>query len=699
MPSYLAPGVYVEEVDTGIPAIEGVSTSITGFVGVTRRGPTSGLPVLVTSFMDFQRSFGGYFDFGPSFLGLNYLPYAVEGFFQNGGQLLYLMRVAATDGSATAASTTAQGGLVTTLRNDTVAAAGPPADVIYPSTLRGLQVGTTLQLRMIKNGVTTQSGVLTVKSINRATGAVTLTTVVSPTAVYEARYTTVFTNVDSIDGAGNITALGTPLDPRPNTFSLQASSVGSWGRSLVIQATHQSAAQAQFSAFVSGAAGNNQIQMVSTAGFYTAAWVEIDQGNNKHYRQVVAVNGPILTLDGPAMAAGDFAPQAPATATILSTCEFRLAITYQDPSPLTGPVFEQFSGLTLANVPGRYYRDIINNGSNLIRITGVDPAQTHPFLYPSGGDGLNVALTTGGADGNPPTDLDIRGTDPGPGQRTGLKALEDIETISIIAVPGITSQVVQNALVEQCERLKYRFGLLDPHPKAGNLAPDINDIQNQRNLYDTKYAAIYYPRVMMPDPTNVIVPVPPSGHMAGIYARVDDERGVYKAPANEVIADITGLELTVNKAEQDILNPEPDNINVLRDFRRQGRGLRVWGARCITGDTTWKYINVRRLFIFLEASLDVGTQWVVFEPNDERLWARVTQSVSEFLTRVWRNGALMGTTAEEAFFVTCDRTTMTQDDIDNGRLIMIIGVAPVKPAEYVIIRIGQWTGGSSAAEF
>jgi Phage tail sheath protein FI len=163
-----------------------------------------------------------------------------------------------------------------------------------------------------------------------------------------------------------------------------------------------------------------------------------------------------------------------------------------------------------------------------------------------------------------------------------------------------------------------------------------------------------------------------------------------------VIRGILGLELTVNKGEQDILNPK--NINVLRDFRADSRGYRVWGARCMTSDAAWKYVPVRRLFIFLEESIDQGTQWVVFEPNDEPLWARVRQSVTNFLTRVWRDGALMGATPEQAFFVKCDLTTMTQDDIDNGRLIMLIGVAPVKPAEFVIIRIGQKAGGASIDE-
>ena len=154
---------------------------------------------------------------------------------------------------------------------------------------------------------------------------------------------------------------------------------------------------------------------------------------------------------------------------------------------------------------------------------------------------------------------------------------------------------------------------------------------------------------------------------------------------------IVGLRRRVNKEQQDILNPYPVNINVVRDFRVNNRGIRVWGARCISSDNERKYVNVTRLLIFIEASVDNGLQWVVFEPNAEALWARVRRAVINFLTTVWRNGALEGTTVDQAFFVKCDRTTMTRDDIDNGRLICVIGIAPVKPAEFVIIRIGLWT--------
>jgi hypothetical protein len=284
--------------------------------------------------------------------------------------------------------------------------------------------------------------------------------------------------------------------------------------------------------------------------------------------------------------------------------------------------------------------------------------------------------------------------DPTPENRTGLYSLRNIDQISLVACPGRTSTKMQTALINHCEFMRYRFAVLDgPQPPEDMLT----DVQDLRQRYDTKYASIYHPWLVIPDPfpanlANIAdYPVPPSGHVLGLIARADIERGVHKPPANEVLRGITGLQRLLNKEQQDILNPYPVNINVIRDFRPNNRGIRVFGARVITSDPDWKYVNVRRLLIFLEASIDRGLQWVVFEPNAEPLWARVRRSISAFLTTVWRNGALEGTKREEAYFVKCDRTTMTQADIDNGRLIVVIGVAPVKPAEFVIIRIGLWT--------
>jgi len=281
-----------------------------------------------------------------------------------------------------------------------------------------------------------------------------------------------------------------------------------------------------------------------------------------------------------------------------------------------------------------------------------------------------------------------------PELRTGLYTLRNVEEISIVGAPGRTSPKIQNELINHCELMRYRFAVLDGNPPPNDA---MANIQAQRQQFDTKYAALYHPWLLIPDPYPVTTgplpdyPIPPSGHMLGIYARTDIERGVHKAPANEVVRGVIGLQRLLNKEQHDILNPYPVNINVIRDFRPNNRGIRVYGGRVITSDSDWKYVNVRRLLIFIEASIDRGLQWVVFEPNAEPLWARVRRSITNFLTLVWRNGALEGTKTEEAFFVKCDRTTMTQTDIDQGRLICLVGVAPVKPAEFVIVRIGLWT--------
>ena len=286
-----------------------------------------------------------------------------------------------------------------------------------------------------------------------------------------------------------------------------------------------------------------------------------------------------------------------------------------------------------------------------------------------------------------------------PELRTGLQSLRNVEEVSIVAIPGEVAPAVQQGLIDHCELMRYRFAVLDTTPEPHDT---IADAQDQRQQFDTKYAALYYPWLAIRDPFPASLadvhdyPIPPAGHRLGVYARTDIERGVHKAPANEVVRGITGVRRKVTKEQQDILNPYPVNIDVIRDFRDHNRGIRVYGARVITSDPDWKYVNVRRLLIFIEASVERGLQWVVFEPNAEPLWARVTRVITNFLTVVWRNGALEGTSPEEAFFVKCDRTTMTQTDIDSGRLIVQVGVAPVKPAEFVIVRIGLWTARSDS---
>ncbi len=276
------------------------------------------------------------------------------------------------------------------------------------------------------------------------------------------------------------------------------------------------------------------------------------------------------------------------------------------------------------------------------------------------------------------------GEDNGPGARTGLKTFLDIEDIAIVAAPGQIDQAIQDALLTHCEIMKDRFAILDsPEEISGG----IHQIPKPR---DSKYGAFYFPWIQVYDPQKGNVFVPPSGHIAGIYAFCDTERGVHKAPANEVVRGALGLKYKVNKGEQDLLNPK--GINCIREF--PNAGIRVWGARTISSDASWRYINVRRLFIMVEKSIRTGTQWVVFEPNNPALWKKIIRNITAFLLRVWRDGALFGSTAEEAFYVKCDAENNPPEVIDAGQVIIEVGIAPVKPAEFVIFRIAQKAYGS-----
>jgi phage tail sheath protein FI len=298
------------------------------------------------------------------------------------------------------------------------------------------------------------------------------------------------------------------------------------------------------------------------------------------------------------------------------------------------------------------------------------------------------------AEGSPSTgtkvDNDARyiGKDNGPGARTGLKCFEEIDEISLVAAPGIISPAVQDALLTHCENRKDRFAILDsPEVVQGG----VDKLPRPR---DSKYGGYYFPWIQVYDPERGNVYIPPSGHVAGVYARTDNERGVHKAPANEIVRGALGLRYQISRGEQDILNPR--GINCIRLM--QGNGIRIWGARTLSSDPSWRYINVRRLFIMVETSIERATQWVVFEPNDFRLWKRVTRTISSFLTLVWRQGALMGETPEKAFFVKCDEETNPPEVIDVGQLVVEIGLAPVKPAEFVIFRIGQMPAGGGVQE-
>jgi uncharacterized protein len=298
---------------------------------------------------------------------------------------------------------------------------------------------------------------------------------------------------------------------------------------------------------------------------------------------------------------------------------------------------------------------------------------------------------TGGTDGAQPSAANYA---------LALSEIASLEDVSIVAGPGAAAyaeaQAINGALIAHAEgRRAYRIAVLDT-PR--NLTP--GGARAVKSLIDSKYAALYYPWVIVPNPLarpgreDIAreIALPPSGFVCGIYARNDTERGVHKAPANEVVRGALRFEVDVNFGQQEMLNPL--GVNCLRFL--SGRGNRVWGARLVSSDPEWKYVSDRRYFNYLESSIDRGTQWAVFEPNGERLWANIRQTIADYLYNEWRNGALLGTTPDEAFFVRCDRSTMTQNDLDNGRLVCLIGVAIIKPAEFVIFRIGQKTADARA---
>ena len=313
-----------------------------------------------------------------------------------------------------------------------------------------------------------------------------------------------------------------------------------------------------------------------------------------------------------------------------------------------------------------------------------------------------VALTGGGAPVPIPISVTPDDYVGDSSDRTGFGGLESVDEITMVCVPDLMSayqrgaldlegvQAVQLAMIAHCELMGDRVAILDPPP--GLNAQQIKEWRVDKVGYDSKYAALYWPWIKTFDPgsgTNIFMP--PSGCVAGIWGRNDDTRGVHKAPANEIVRGALSLEINITKNEHDLLNPV--GINCIRTF--PGRGIRIWGARTLSSDPAWRYLNVRRLFNYLEESILSGTDWVVFEPNDMALWSKIRRTISAFLVNEWRKGALFGATPSEAFYVKCDGETNPAEGIDAGQVVCEIGLAPVKPAEFVIFRLSQYSGGTS----
>ena len=479
-------------------------------------------------------------------------------------------------------------------------------------------------------------------------------------------------------------------------LKVTAANPGAWAENMRVTVSASSKAKTQVLA-VNGA----DLTLKNADGFQIGDVVELFDGAKTAYATVKSVLDKVITLDAPCTI--NVADTKVGTAKYIRTCEITLAVRLDD-------MVEVYENLSL-KPEALNYAPVKTAKSDLIRVEVLPAAAKAPAPAPAkdekkdekapapastasivpyelcGGTGSEMVLTlTGGSDGSVQklTADTYLGKDDGPGKRTALQAFQENSNVSIMAIPGVTMPEVQSALIAFCENKKSCFAILDIPMELTKT----NDVANFRDMYDSTYAAMYHPWLQMYD-AGAKRPAyfPPSGAMAGIYARSDNERGVHKAPANEVVRGCTGLSCSYNNGEQDILNPV--GVNLIRAF--PGRGIRVWGARTISSNGLWKYVNVRRLFIYVEESIKASTNWVVFEPNSETLWSRVTRTIETFLATCWRDGALAGSSPDQAFFVECGPTTMTQDDIDNGRLICQIGIAPVKPAEFVIFRITQKT--------
>lgn len=642
MPEYLAPGVFVEETSFRQKTIEGVSTSTSGFIGPAGFGPVNGEPELLTSYSDFERIYGGmdrvrFEDL--SSVTHNYLAHAVRAYFEEGGRRLYVARTFhESDESDGIARWQPEGSLPDyTLR------------ARYPGGAGNFSV--TFIFKLGDNALQTQP----------------------------------------ID----------PSIPDGDTFPVLRG-VG------------------QFDVVLAGNAGASP----STEDLF---WVEsfFDEGLNRHSHQLHRLDAteipPEVILD---LDEVDSIQRLTVSVILGPTGLFGNEQSWEDlalhpdhPNSLSH-VFDAEPSLrsTELYVP-LVFTSSLNNGADIVAalMESINLAGTGTILesfilggdLPSEASRTFTVLLENGADGNLPTPADYQGSEGlDDGIKTGLSSFEDLEGISIIAAPGSSfnysvlfqgdseavetvegfPQSIANRLVSHCERMRYRVAVLDS--VNANI---LSEVRNYRSVFDTTRAAFYYPWVRTFDQvTEQYINVPPSGSVSGIYARNDINRGVHKAPANEVVRMASGLEFVLNKAQQEVLNPL--GVNCLRFF--DGRGYRIWGARTASSDPEWKYLNVRRYFAFLERSIEIGTQWAVFENNGVVLWDNVRSTIEDFLFNEWRQDHLAGTSPNQAFFVRCDRTTMTQNDLDNGRMICLIGVAPLRPAEFVIFRIGQKTAES-----
>jgi phage tail sheath protein FI len=787
MPTYLTPGVYFESVDTASAEIAAIRTDVAAFVGIAAQGPVH-RATPVESWVQFQSTFG-------SFLPNAYLAYSANAFFQNGGAKLYVVRVAAprattttnpafpqpADGSASIVLSVqgfAAGAVATAQQTSTASAVGvQPVDRMSTlvNTVAGFPQGSLVQI--------TQAAPFfqawhTVEDVNATSNRLYWDAALEPGFLLTAAITlTAFHEVDLVVSQANagtntlswMNGLGPDFDVTQtiqfdtgiatshgiffdqagiSTLSIKASSPGSWGDTVAVDVSQSSLAATATSTAPQPASGAYSF-VQSVVGFPVASLVRVYQTQASlpvvGYRIVTVANpaNNLLQWDTPLIPT--FNVTQPLS---FETVEFALT-TF-----VNGSAQETFTGLSLNPLHPRYVENIVNPRpknivvppqvglpSQYVRVKDLHSPTPYPNNLPNPSapqldDGL-LSLW-GGRDGIAALQMSDFIGDPASEKKWGIRSLEDVDEISIVAAPDILiepspaviytvppakpvnvclpcsspapsipmpvpppveaapqfslDQVfqVQQALIAHCVLMQYRFAILDP-PDFGYPQQQVSlaEIQSWRQQFDTMYAALYYPWILVLDPlqagTQLVRRIPPSGHVAGVYANTDLTIGVHQAPANFVTQWAQDLTNDITTEMQAFLNPL--SINCIRSF--SGRGIRVYGARTLSSDPSWLFVNVRRLVSMIEHALEISLQWAVFEPNNVHLWNLVRTAITNYLESVWQKGALLGDTAADAFFVICDQTTNTLATTSVGQMIAVVGVAPALPAEFVVFRLGQ----------
>jgi phage tail sheath protein FI len=653
------PGVYVDEFTPASP-IEGVSTSVAAFIGLTQQGPPR-VPTRIQSFDDFLTIFGGHAPSDP----VRYMPLSVEGFFRNGGTDCVIIR-ASNAVPAHLDLVDAAGDAVIHVVAKTEGAAGANVKVT---------VAATSNLKDALNAVGGGNALKAATSPAR-----TITALSAPdrrTLTVAAGQADDFMPDDRVvisKGADKVTAVVARASN--DTIALTQGIPG---------AVDFTGGKVQIDDI---AAGDKTVRVKIPANFRLPAavpagtLVTIADNTNSEQISVASVTADALTFARPLTN-----PYDKSAGFGISSLEFTLTVA--DNAGHT----EVFAGLSTGPQHPRYWSSAV--ASNFVTLT-------NPPVIPTNGDirpAVIAATPLGGVVQDDPTTSwnDLLG-DPNP----YLDLLAARDEVSIVAIPGATTTVAQAAIVAHCEAQYDRVAVLDsiPTDPHTSLPAEVQKVSDQRLTVtgnNLGFAALYYPWIVVNDPVlKQTVAWPPSGHIAGVYAKTDATRGVHKAPANMAIVGAVGLTRRLSDQQQGPLNL--DGIDILRILPGQGVPV-VWGARTTTTENrNWQYINIRRLFTYLEESIATGIRGSVFEPNDLGLWQRLNRTITDFLTRTWRDGALFGATAKDAFYVRIDEALNPVSTQKLGRLYIEIGVRPVYPAEFIIVRIGIWDGGSSVSE-